>query len=51
MEDAKEVLTKIAQTNESKVPEDIEVKLEIVMNELRRFKLSFDFLANRSHIF
>ena len=27
MEDAKEVLTKIAQTNESKVPEDIEVKL------------------------
>ena len=27
MEDAKEVLTKIAKTNGSKVPEDIEVKL------------------------
>jgi len=33
MEDAKEVLTKIAKTNESKVPEDIEEKLNSVIEE------------------
>ena len=28
----------------------VKLKLELVMNELRRFKLSADFLGNSSHI-